>query len=90
MSIKREFISNWNVLKIECHLIGVSVKIEFYLRWNETKNGMSPQMECHSKGMSLKTKCHSNFSQNWMSLKMECHSNWNVAQHEMSLKMKYH
>ena len=47
-----------------------------------TQNGMTLQMECHSKwnvtqnGMSLKIECHSKLkvTQNGMSLQMECHS----------------
>ena len=51
--------SKWNVtqngksLKIECHLNGKSLNMEFYSKWNVPQNGMSLKMEFHSK-----IKCH--------------------------------
>ena len=55
MSLKMEFRSKWNALKLECHLI-----------WNVTQNVLSHEMECHSKwkgtrnGMSPKIEFYSN------------------------------
>ena len=41
---------------------------------NVTQNRMSPKVECHSNGMSLKMEYHSkwNVTQNGMSFEMEC------------------
>ena len=75
----------------------MSIKIEWYSKWNVTQNGMSLKKNSQKIRMSPKIefhlkKCHSklNVNKNGMSLQIECHSKFNVTQSGMSLKMECH
>ena len=66
--------------------------MDFYSTWNVVQNGMSLNMECHSKLNVIEIERHSkwNVIQNGKSLKIEFHSKLDVTQKEMSLKMECH
>ena len=82
------------LLRMNRHLNEMSLKLksvyqmDCHSKWNVIQNGMSPKMECHSKGNFTKMDCHSkwNITRNKMSLKLESHSNLNVTKIGMSFK----
>ena len=46
-------------LKVECHSQnGMSLKMEFHLKWNVTQNGMSQKIDCHIKWNVAQKECN--------------------------------
>ena len=70
----------------------MSLQMECNSKWNVTQNGMSLNMEGHSKLKLIKIKYHSilNVTLNGTSLKMERHSNQNVTLIGISLILEHY
>ena len=80
---------------MECHLKRnvikkMSFKIEYYLKFKFTQNGMSLKMEYNSKWNVTKMEFHYYWNVIWIgpSLKLKWHPNWNVTQIGISLKFE--